>query len=173
MTPILTQALLGVALLGALSPALAARPTVAVTEQVELAAPPATTWAVVRDFDGLHKWHPAFASTEIIKGRNNVKGALRVLTTKDGAKLTEQLLTHSDKSMSMKYRITESPFPIRNYVSTVKVTASKGGGSIVTWSSTFKGKDEKPKEGEDDASLKKLVSGVYTTGFDNLKTFVK
>lgn len=173
MTPFISQALLGAALVGALSPAIAARPTIAVTEQIELAAPPAKAWAAVKDFDSLHKWHPAFSSTELTKGKNNVKGAMRVLTTKDGAKLTEQLLAHSDKAMSMKYRITESPFPIRNYVATVKVAASKGGGSIVTWSSTFKGKDEKPKEGEDDASLRKLVSGVYTAGFDNLKTIVK
>lgn len=173
MTPTLTRALLGVALLGALSPALAARSTLAVTEQVELATPPAAIWAVVKDFDGLHKWHPAFASTELVKGRNNVKGAQRVLTTKDGAKLTEQLLAHSDKAMSMKYRIMDSPFPIRGYVSTLKVAPGKKGGSLVTWSSTFRGKSDKPKEGEDDDALKKLVSGVYGAGFDNLKSVAK
>ena len=64
--------------------------------------------------------------------------------------------------MTMKYRITESPLPISNYVSIIKVTPAKGGGSVVAWSSTFKGKAAEPKEGEDDASLKKLVSGAYT-----------
>ena len=44
-------------------------------------------------FDGLHKWHPAFAGDEITKGKNNEKGAVRVLTLKEGGgKITEELL---------------------------------------------------------------------------------
>lgn len=149
-----------------------ARATLSVTEKVELAAPPDKTWEAIKDYDGLHNWHPAFASDEITKGKNNAKGAVRVLTLKDGGKITEELLAYSAKGMNMKYRITDSPLPITAYVSTIKVTPSKDGGSVVTWSSTFKGKDAQPKEGTDDASLKKLVSGVYTSGFDNLKTML-
>ena len=161
---------LGAAILAA--PALA-RPTLSVTEKVELAAPAAKSWEAVKNFDGLHTWHPGFASTEITKGENNRKGAVRVLTLKDGgAKITEELLGWNDKKMMMKYRITDSPLPITGYVSTIKVAPLKSGGSVVTWSSTFKGKSAKPKEGEDDASLKKLISGVYTGGFDNLKSML-
>ena len=150
-----------------------ARPMLSVTEKVELAAPAAKTWEAVKNFDGLHTWHPAFASTEITKGENNRKGAIRVLTLKDGgAKLTEELLGWDDKRMMMKYRIIDSPLPITRYVSTIRVAPLKGGGSVVTWSSTFKGKSAKPKEGEDDASVKKLVSGVYTGGFENLKAML-
>lgn len=146
-----------------------ARSTLAVTEKAEFAASPAKTWEAIRDYGGLPGWHPAFAGDEIVKGKNNAKGAVRVLTLKDGGKITEELLSHSDKAMTMTYRITASPLPITAYRSTIKVTPGANGGSVVSWSGTFKGKDAKPQEGAtDDASLKKLISGVYTAGLGNL-----
>ena len=148
------------------------RPTLSVSETAELPAPPAKTWAALKEYDGLHKWHPAFASDEITKGKNNVKGAVRVLTLKDGGKITEELLAYSPKDMSMTYQITDSPLPLTDYVATIKVAAGKNGGSVVTWSSTFKGKDAVPKEGADDAGLKKMVSGLYVAGFDSLKAML-
>jgi hypothetical protein len=54
--------------------------------EVELAASPARTWAVIKDFQRWQTWHPAFATTEITKGGGNTKGTVRVLATKDGAK---------------------------------------------------------------------------------------
>lgn len=148
-----------------------ARNTLSVTEKAEFPASPAQAWAAIRDYGGLPAWHPAFASDEIVKGKNNAKGAVRVLTLKDGGKITEELLAHSDKAMSMTYRITDSPLPITAYRSTIKVAPGADGGSVVTWSSTFKGKDAKPQAGAtDDASLKKLISGVYAAGLGNLPT---
>jgi len=150
-----------------------ARATLSVSEKVELATPPAKTWKAIKDYDGLHKWHPAFAGDDITKGKNNVKGAVRVLTLKDGGKITEELLAYSAKDMSMTYQITDSPLPLTEYVATIQVAAAgKNGGSVITWSSTFKGKDAVPKEGTDDASLKKMVSGLYISGFDNLKAML-
>jgi len=72
----------------------------------------------------------------------------------------------------MTYQITDSPLPLTEYVATIKVAAGKNGGSAITWSSTFKGKDAMPKEGTDDASLKKMVSGLYNAGFDNPKAML-
>lgn len=138
-----------------------------VTETVNVAASPAKTFDAVKDFDGLHKWHPVIASTQITKGHGNAKGTVRVLTTKDGAKITEELLSHSDSTMAFEYRITDSPLPISDYVSTLKVTKS-GTGSTVTWSSTFKAKDGTPDE-----DAKKLISGVLRAGLDNLGNVLK
>src|SRR5215470_10359245 len=109
--------------------AFAAGKTVSVTERVELPVPPAKAWEMIKDFDGWQKWHPAIAATEILKGKGNVKGTQRVLTTKDGAKVIEELLAHSDKSMSYKYRIIDSPLPVTNYVATIKVVKSKSGSA--------------------------------------------
>lgn len=146
---------------------LAAGKSLSVTEKVDVAATPAKTFAAIKDFDGWQNWHPAIASTEITKGKGNAKGTVRVLTTKDGAKITEELLSHSASGMSYKYRITDSPLPVTHYVSTVKVAKSKGG-STVTWSSTFQA-----KEGTSDDDAKKVISGVYRAGLDNLPNVVK
>lgn len=147
--------------------ALAAGKTLSVTEKVDVAAAPAKTFGTIKDFDGWQNWHPAIASTEITKGKGNAKGTVRVLTTKDGAKITEELLSHSASSMSYKYRITDSPLPVTNYVSTLKVVKAKGG-STVTWSSSFKA-----KEGSSDDDAKKVIAGVYRAGLDNLAATLK
>lgn len=147
--------------------AFAAGETLAVTEKADLSVPPAKAWEAIKDFDGWQSWHPAIGSTAISKGNGNTKGTVRVLITKDGAKITEELLAYGGKSMSYKYRITDSPLPVTNYVSTIKVVKSKDGSTVV-WSSTFKA-----KAGTPDAEAKKVISGIYTAGLDNLKSMLK
>jgi hypothetical protein len=46
-------------------------------QSVEVKASPKTVWALVKNFDGLHKWHPAFKDDVIKSGKNNAKGAMR------------------------------------------------------------------------------------------------
>jgi mxaD protein len=169
--PFATSAALGLTATLFCAPALA-RETLAVTEQIELSAPPATTWQLIGRFDGLHQWHPAFRSDEIVRGENNVTGAVRLLTLQDGGRITEELLAYSGEAMRMRYRITNSPLPLTAYVATLEVSPGKDGGSRLTWSSTFQGRDGEPGAGGDDASLKKLVTGLYTAGFAHLTTLL-
>jgi mxaD protein len=138
-----------------------------VKEKVELPVPPDKAWAMIKDFDGWQNWHPAIASTEILSGKGNTRGTVRVLTTKDGAKITERLDRYQPKGFSYTYRITDSPLPLTDYVSTIQVKSSKSG-SVVMWSSHFKA-----KEGTEDAEALKTVRGMYTAGLDNLKAKLK
>ena len=55
---------LGVGLLMAGSAAGTLAGTLSVTEEVELRASPAQTWAVISDFQRWQTWHPAFATTK-------------------------------------------------------------------------------------------------------------
>lgn len=160
---------LGVGLLmaGAAAGALAGGKTVSVTETVNLAAAPSQTWEKIKDFNGWQAWHPAFASTEITKGRGNAKGTVRVLTTKDGAKFTEELVSHNAAARTYEYRITGSPLPIAGYVSKLEVRENKGGSNVV-WSSNFSVND-----GASEEEIKKVISGVYRAGLDNLSSVVK
>ena len=169
--PCATSAALGLAAALFCGPALA-RATLAVSEQIELSAPPAETWQLIGRFDGLHQWHPAFRSGEIVKGENNVSGAVRLLTLQDGGRITEELLAYSGEAMRMRYRITDSPLPLTAYAATLEVSPGKDGGSRLTWSSTFRGREGQPAEGGDDASLKRLITGLYTAGFAHLKTLL-
>jgi hypothetical protein len=141
--------------------------TVTVTEQVELSAAPDHTWQTIKDFNAWQTWHPAFASTVIIKNQGNAKGTVRVLTAKDGAKFTEVLVSHNDASRSYQYRITESPLPITGYVSTLAIQPTPSGSKVV-WSSHF---EVAPGASEDE--VKKAIAGVYRAGLDNLAAVVK
>jgi hypothetical protein len=152
---------------GAAAGALAADRIVSVSETVNLEAAPSLTWEKIKDFNGWQAWHPAFATTEITAGQGNAKGTVRVLTTKDGAKFTEELVSHDAASHTYSYRITESPLPITDYISRLEVEEN-GGGSRVVWSSNFSVRD-----GASEAEMKKAISGVYRAGLDNLRSVVK
>jgi uncharacterized protein YndB with AHSA1/START domain len=138
-----------------------------VKEKVELSAPPDKVWQLIKDFDGWQNWHPVVASTEITSGKGNTHGTVRVLTTKDGAKITEKLIHYQPKALSYTYQITDSPLPVTDYVSTIQVKPAKGG-SVVGWTSHFKA-----KEGTDDAEAIKTIRGIYRAGLDNLKAKFK
>lgn len=161
----IVRAVLGVAVLA--TGTLAGAADLKVTESVTVAASPAKVWAVVGNFSGLPGWHPAVAATDIVKGADNKVGAVRTVTTKDGARLVEELLAYDARRHAMTYRITESPLPVTHYVSTLSVAPS-GAGAVVTWKSTFK-RDRNAKD-VDDAKAKEIVAGIYTAGFDGLRT---
>lgn len=159
---------LALGLLAAVSVAAgAAEKTVTVRETVQLSAPPSRTWDTIKDFATWQLWHPAFAGTEVVKGDGHSKGAVRVLSAKDGGRFTEELVAFDAVARSFKYRIIESPAPVIGYVSTIEVKPAPGGSSVV-WSSTFQ-----VKEGTPEADAKKLISGVYRAGLDNLASVVR
>jgi mxaD protein len=145
--------------------------TLKVVESVNIAAPVDKVWAAVKDFDSLNKWHPGFAKDEIQKGENNEPGAVRKLTIKDGPSFTEELLAFDDAKHTYKYRIIESPLPVRDYVSHMTVSPGAKGGSHVIWSATFKRKSTSatPPDAENDDAAVKLITGVYDGGLANLK----
>jgi hypothetical protein len=153
------------------------RPTLKVSESATINASPDAVWAVVKDWDGLHKWHPGFANAEITKGANGKKGSTRRLTLKDGgAQFNEELLSYSDKKRSYKYKIIgDAPLPITNYESTLNVKKGKEAGtSVITWKGSFKRKvADNPPAGQDDKGVHDLISGVYKGGLGNVKKMVE
>jgi uncharacterized protein YndB with AHSA1/START domain len=155
--------------------AFAAPKQLKVVETVTIKAPADKVWAAVKDFDSLNKWHPAVAKDEILKGTNNMPGAVRALSIKDGPVIKEKLMAFSDATHSFTYKMTDTPFPIKDYVSTLHVKANKDGTTLVRWSGTFKRKNpaENPPDAENDAAGVKLVTGIYQGGLANLKTMLE
>jgi mxaD protein len=153
--------------------ALAAKPGyMNVKESVEISAPPAKVWNLVKDWNGLHKWHPAFSNDEIKSGANNKVGAVRTLTMGDGAKFDEELDGFSEKNRKYSYRIiSDSPLPVVDYSSTILVKSGKAKGtSVLVWKGKFKRKvADNPPAGQDDASVKKAIIGAYQAGLQNVK----
>ena len=143
-----------------------------VNESIEINAPPAKVWSLVKDWNGLHKWHPAFSNTEIKSGTNNKVGAVRTLTMADGgAKFDEELDEFKDRQRKYSYRIiSDSPLPVADYSSTIQVKPGKNGTSVLNWKGKFKRKvADNPPAGQDDASVKKAISGAYQAGLKNAK----
>jgi mxaD protein len=156
--------------------ALAAKPGyLHVNESVAINASPAKVWSLVKDWNGLHKWHPAFSNAEIKSGENNKVGAVRTLTMADGgAKFDEELDGFSDKKRKYSYRIiSDSPLPVVDYFSTIQVKSSKAKGkgtTVLVWTGKFKRKvADNPPAGQDDASVKKAIIGAYQAGLQNVK----
>lgn len=147
------------------------RALLVVAEMIEINAKPADVWRFVKRFDGLKDWHPAFAKSDIIKGKDGQLGAVRALTVKDGPTFTEELLAINDSSMALTYDIIESPLPLDHYLSTITVKPNGSGGSTVTWIGTFVRKNPRDNlpEGESDAGAVKFITGAYAGGLQNLK----
>ena len=144
-----------------------------VTESIEINAPVAKVWSLVKDWNGLHKWHPAFSNTEIKSGANNKVGAVRALTLANGgATFNEELDGFSDKKKKYSYRIiSDSPLPVADYSSSIQVKSGKTKGtSTLIWKGKFKRKvADNPPPGQDDAGAKKAIAGAYQAGLQNVK----
>jgi mxaD protein len=141
-----------------------------VEESVQINAPADKVWEKVSNFNDLGAWHPAVKSTEMVSGKNNKVGAMRLLTLQDGGTIKEKLLAYNSKKMTFKYSIIEGVLPVSGYVSSVTVMPAKDGSKVV-WKGTFKRKDlsDKPADGQDDATATKTITTVYRAGLDNLK----
>lgn len=168
------QSLFGAALVAGAGLAYGAAPVLHVTKSATVDAPVAKVWDAVKNFDALNTWHPAVASDQIVEGKNNQVGAVRLLTLKDGGTIKEKLLGYNPAGHRFKYAILEGVLPVSSYTSTVSVKAGPGGKSVVTWSGQFQRKNtsDHPPANEDDKTATDTMGAVYQAGLDNLvKTF--
>ena len=103
-------------------------------------APADAVWAHIRDFNGLATWNSEHIITSQIEdGRTGDQvGAIRAINLGDGTLIREQLRTHSDLERSYTYAFQTQPFPIDNYLCTLRVTPiTDGDASFVEWWTVF------------------------------------
>lgn len=137
-------------------------------ESVTVNATPAAAFAVVSKWEALESWCPAFSKTTIISGGNAV-GSVREITLKDGPSFTEELLATDKAELSYKYKIIDSPLPIVDYQSTVRVV-SAGGQTSIVWLSSYKRRArENPSPEQGDAAMMNLVGGLYRACLGNAR----
>lgn len=163
-------ATLGLGLALALAPSAHAQRAdhiVTVTEQVQLGVAPERAWAAIEDFLTWPSWHPAFATTQLLQGDGHSAGTVRRIATRDGAQFTEELIVHDAASRSLQYRILASPAPVVGYRSTLSVKPGRNGSTVV-WSSDFA-----VKAGTSEEEVKKMISGIYRLGLDNLASSIE
>ncbi|MGF1627043.1 MAG: SRPBCC family protein [Alphaproteobacteria bacterium] len=122
-------------------------------------------WALARDFNGHHSWHPIIADSHIEDGWPSDRvGCIRNFRLADGTPLREQLLSFSDLDHSFTYNILESPLPLKNYVATFRCTpVTEGDRTFVEWMAEF---DVAP---EHEADLKQQVGrNTFAAGIQAL-----
>ncbi len=137
---------------------------ISVSQTIAIEAPVATVWAKVKDFNALHTWHPAVATTEILEGENNKVGAVRRLTLHDGGTINEELLEWNEAGMTFSYNIFESVLPVSDYEATLTVTPITDNSTKVMWSASFNA-----GKGADDETARVTINGIFDTGLINLQ----
>jgi len=133
-----------------------------VNEQVMVTASADTVWNLIGDFGSLDKWHPGVVS-ETVTGTGTRAGDTRVLKLKDGGTITEQLVNRDPANRKYTYTIQDSPLPVTEYLSTLKVLPAGDNLSRVVWSATF---DAAKGTSAKDAMA--AVRNVYSAGFQAL-----
>lgn len=144
--------------------------TIRLKETIEINAPADKVWAKVGNYADM-SWHPGIAKTELTSGKADEVGATRILSLQGGGNVNEVLTSFDASSMTMKYEITESVLPVRDYGATLKVESAGEGKSIVTWRAMFKRKDpaNPGAPGQDDAAAKDAITGIFKAGLANIK----
>jgi mxaD protein len=153
----------------------AAAPRLAVSKTITVDASAAKVWHAAKDFNGLNAWHPAVATDEIVEGKNNTVGAVRLLTLKGGGTIKEKLLAFDGAARSFKYAILEGVLPVSDYTSTFVVKSAGKNKSSITWTGHFKRKNvgDNPADSENDKTARDTIGGVYQAGLDNIKKIVE
>jgi hypothetical protein len=131
---------------------------VTVADQVK--APADVVWALIGPYGSISSWMPGIASADV---EGSGVGAVRVLTTDDGGKITERLLAENPSPLGYTYEILSSPFPIQNYVSTIMVVDEGDGSSTMSWVCNFEPVDAPEEE------LTQAFSDMYKGAIANIQ----
>ncbi len=127
-------------------------------------APAEKIWATIRRFDAAADWLPFVKSSPIEDGGDPARvGCIRVVTQTDGAVFREVLVALSDAERRYSYTFADSPVPVRNHRTTLKVVPiTDGDRSYVEWSSRF---EIAP---EHETQLVKLMNQNFLAGLRSL-----
>lgn len=139
---------------------------VKVVRSTILEEPVDAVWEVLRDFNGHDTWHPAIATSQIERGESSDRvGCVRRFKLNDGAELREQLLTLSDAETAYSYCLLDTPVPLFNYVSHVRLLpVTDGDHTFWQWESRFDTPRGREKE------LAELVGeSIYGDGFTAIR----
>lgn len=127
-----------------------------------LDAPTEAVWAVIRDFNGHDRWHPAVATSQIERSNPPDKvGCVRRFRLEDGSELREQLLMLSDMEQSFTYCLLDTPIPLFNYVAHCRLfPVTDGNRTFWEWVSRF----DTPAGRETELATM-VGDNIYSAGF--------
>jgi NADPH2:quinone reductase len=142
---------------------------VAVIRSSVIDAPIDRVWDVLRDFGSYERWHPGVARSWMENDvGGDVVGGVRRLSLTGGAELRELLLRLNDRERTLTSCILDSPLPLLDYVSTIRLKpVTDGNQTFWDWRSQFRAPDDRATE------LENLVrQQVCEAGFTGLRRFL-
>lgn len=119
-----------------------------------------TIWSLVGNFNSLPQYIEAVTKSVI---DSKATGTVRTLTLTDGSQLAERLLYYDTEVKELRYTLLLGPLPVQNYVSTIKVTGTTNGCSVL-WSCSFEPDGVTSKEAIE------AVKAIYQMGFKGLSS---
>lgn len=131
-----------------------------VSETIDLNVPAAAVWKTVGDFGAADRY---LAVVERCDLEQRGDGTERLLHLKGGGTVRERLVLSSHDDQALRYTIVESPLPVNDYVSTVRVDALDHDHCRVTWAATFDARDAS------DGDARSAIEDIYRMGFEGLK----
>ena len=139
---------------------------VKVVKSTILDAPIDRAWDVLRDFNGHDRWHPAVADSQIERGRTaDCVGCVRRFHLIDGSLLREQLLCLSDIDLAYSYCLLDTPVPLFNYVSHVRLLpVTDGDRTFWHWECSFS-----TSVGRSDEMAAMVGEQIYEAGFEAIR----
>lgn len=128
--------------------------------------PVEAVWSKVGDFHGIDTWVSSIIASEPDGGL--AVGSRRQLTLADGRNVSERLLACSDIEYSLSYDFFDcNPFPVDNFVGTVKLAPIKETGhTFLDWSSVF------DADGAGRAKFESVFANLYAGFVADLRTFL-
>lgn len=102
-------------------------------------APIEKVWSLIRDFNGMPKWHPFIRDSEIEAGlQSDAVGCVRSFHLANGGHLRERLLSLSDRDHECVYCILDSPLPVTGYVAGYRLLpVTEGQRTFIDWWAEF------------------------------------
>ncbi|WP_181166478.1 MULTISPECIES: zinc-binding dehydrogenase [unclassified Mesorhizobium] len=143
---------------------------VKVCQSTIIEAPVDEVWAILRDFNGHGRWHPAIAFSEIEGGEPiDAVGSVRHFRLNDGGELREQLLALSDKDRRLSYCLLEAPLPLMGYVASMRLKpVTDGNATFWEWRSEFT-----PPAHRRDELVRLVTEGIYQAGFAAMRNLLR
>lgn len=129
-----------------------------VISKQELNVPAEKVWELIGNFNALANWHPAVESSELSDG-----GSIRTLGLVGGGEIIERLEKLQEGEYEYNYSIVDSPLPVSEYSSVLKIVKKDDHSCTVEWGSQFNPSGVSAEDAE------AAVRGIYEAGFKNLK----
>ena len=124
-----------------------------------------TVWGTVGAISNVEQYIPMITSSTVQGSGLGAKRTCVVANEKgeEMGKIEEDIVGFDDDARMYSYTITSSPFPVEDYIGTVKVTDLGNDSCELEWSSKCEAKDMPEEE------VHKMLQGVYSSILSEVK----